>query len=183
MTSLLLDDFENMNLPKLEDDVSHVISLNNAFDILLTCEKKEIEYGNLPKKLREGVDYGLANGITEVRKIKTLLDSRLHNQLKDPEKVYLYMLLNNFSHLDRNELVAASILKGDLSKTDILHIENAQKRLDVLEESLEKLKKNKRIKHTELAEKRLEETFNSLGKNLFDKWSSIVSSLEAQEVY
>lgn len=182
MRSLLVSDFENMNLPLLEDDVSSIISLNSAFDILLTCEKKEVDYSTLSDNLKEAVDTGLYNGITEVEKIKGLLSNKLSGRIGNKERVYLYLLLMNFTYLSRNELVAEISLKDTLSEADESTLNNALKRLDSLLNDLKKLRDYKRIKNTELAEQKLDRTFNRIRNNLFNNWLSLVNNLEPEEV-
>ncbi len=182
MRSALLYDFENMSLPKLEVDVSYIISLNSAFDILLTCEKKNLDYSKLPEKLRESVDTGISNGIAEVNKIKELLNKCLGGRIKNDEKVYLYTLLNNFTYLSRNELVAETSLKDKIKRSDEQIIENAIQRLGNLAEDLEKLKKSRKFKNTAIAEQKLDKTFSKIQDSLFSNWLSIINNLEPQEV-
>ncbi len=182
MRSLLVSDFENMNLPLLEDDVSLIISLNSAFDILLACEKKELDYSTLPDNLKGTIDTGLSNGITEIEKIKGLLNKNLGGRIENKERVYLYLLLKNFTYLSRNDLVAEISLKDKLSITDEETLDNAMKRLDSLLNDLTRLKDHKRIKNTELAEKKLDRTFDRIQNNLFNNWLSLVNNLESEEI-
>ncbi len=178
----MLEDFRNANLPDLGRDMSNIMSLNTAYTILLTCEKKRgCNYDDLPPRLKDAVDIGLDSGIVEIKKLKDLIIKALDGTLTNKERIYAHNLLIVFSYLRRRKLIAEAILKKDLTETEIQSIKDSIKRLDELSNSLKDLKTKKRIKGTELIKLRLNETLDSVQDNLFNKWLFIVNTLEKQQ--
>ncbi len=181
MSCLVLKDFENTNLPELSNDMSNIMSLNTAFRILVTCEESEgVKYTNLSYDLKESVKEGLYLGIKEVDKITTLLNKRVDNETTNREKYYLYQLLDIFSGYIRKRSVIDSILKDELTDTDIEEMKSLGEKLKLLSFQFKKIKKSKRIKNTDLARLKLDREVDKINNNIFTMWFQRAASIDGQ---
>jgi hypothetical protein len=185
--SLILDEFRDSNISEIGNDISHIMSLNTAFKILLICETEEnCSYNSLSSELKSSVDSGLRSGIIEIEKIRGYVKKCLDGDTTIKEKAYLYDVLIVFCYLNGNELIANSVLKNNLDVSDIRRLEEAINKLENLKMHLEKIKSKKSIKNAELDNLRMNRTVDEIGRtssNLFKNWIFGVNSLDSQYEY